>query len=73
MTTPTRRFVRLNVDDPAVLKRLTEAGAIWQTPYVARAVDAIMCGDILLADCRDVPHRLVVFMRASLDRRLPPT
>lgn len=61
-------------DAPSV-PTLRSTIALWLadlTVYTQRAVDAIMRGDILLADSKDVPHRLAVFMRASLERRLPP-
>jgi hypothetical protein len=55
MRNPAHRFIHLNVDDPETLKRLTQHGVIWNTPYVDRAVAAIRAGAIRLSDCQNVP------------------
>ena len=49
---------RYNPDVPEDLKFLTESGAIWQTAYAQKAVDAIRAGTIKLADCKDVPANI---------------
>ena len=50
------KTVRLNVDDPATLKRLTENGSIWQfTQFWQKAIDAINRGEIDPAACKDMP------------------
>lgn len=49
------KVVHFNVDKPEDLKRVTENGLIWNTPYVQKGLDAITSGAVKLADCKNMP------------------
>ena len=52
----------MDPSEPEDLKRLTESGFIWNSPYEAFGVKAILDGLVKRADCRDLPDQIRDFL-----------
>ena len=55
---------RVNLDDPAQLRKLIANGAIWQFPqYWQKAIDAINSGLIPVGECKNVPAQAMAAIK----------